>query len=100
LAYEAISREKRELWREKHIPVIEEFKAGVRVRVGEVPHSMEENHYIEWVEVISNSLMCRKFLKPGDSPEAKFRIKAKKARIYCDVHGLWSSPNFFIGELW
>lgn len=52
---------------------------------------MEEKHYIEWIEITANGRACRKFLKPGDKPEAEFEIKAEKieAREYCNIHGLW-----------
>jgi superoxide reductase len=78
---------------EKHVPVIEKTESGVRVKVGSVPHPMEENHYIEWIEVIAEGKTCRKFLKPGDDPEAEFGIKTEEivAREYCNVHGLWKS---------
>ena len=54
---------------------------------------MEEVHYIEWVEIITNGRVYREFLKPGDKPEAKFEIKAEKieAREYCNIHKLWRS---------
>jgi superoxide reductase len=79
--------------KEKHVPVIEAAKAGVKVRVGDVPHPMEEKHYIEWVEVITDGDGCRHFFKPGDKPEAEFGVKSGKvaAREYCNVHGLWKS---------
>lgn len=79
--------------KEKHVPVIEADDKGVKVKVGSVPHPMEEKHYIEWVEVITDGDGCRQFLKPGDKPEAEFDIKSKKvaAREYCSVHGLWKS---------
>jgi superoxide reductase len=79
--------------KEKHVPVIETIDKGVRVKVGSVPHPMEEKHYIEWVEVITDGDGCRQFLKPGDKPEAEFDIKSKKvaAREYCNIHGLWQS---------
>ena len=77
--------------REKHVPVIEETATGVRVRVGSVPHPMEENHYIEWIEVVADKKAYREFLKPGDAPQADFVLAAKEvtARAYCNVHGLW-----------
>ena len=79
--------------KEKHVPVIETSDKGVKVKVGSVPHPMEEKHYIEWVEVITDGDGCRQFLKPGDKPEAEFDIKSKKvaAREYCNIHGLWQS---------
>ena len=33
--------------KEKHVPVIEKVDGGVKVKVGEVPHPMEEKHYID-----------------------------------------------------
>ena len=78
---------------EKHVPVVEKTETGIKVKIGSVPHPMEENHYIEWVEIIADGGVCRKFLKPGDKPEAEFEIKAEKieAREYCNIHGLWKS---------
>jgi len=35
---------------------------------------MEEKHYIEWIEIIADGDIYRKFLKPGDKPEAEFEI--------------------------
>ena len=78
---------------EKHVPVIEKTETGVKVKVGSIPHPMEEKHYIEWVEVIADGKVYREFLKPGDKPEAEFETKAEKieAREYCTIHGLWKS---------
>jgi superoxide reductase len=78
---------------EKHVPVIEATEKGVKVKVGEIPHPMEEKHYIEWIEVITDGDSYRKFLKPGDKPEAEFEIGRQKviAREYCNIHGLWKS---------
>ena len=65
----------------------------VKAKVGSVPHPMEQKHYIEWIEIIADGKTCRKFLKPGDKPEADFEITAEKieAREYCNIHGLWKS---------
>jgi len=78
---------------EKHVPVIEATAKGVKVKVGDIPHPMEAKHYIEWIEVITDSGSCRKFLKPGDKPEAEFEVGRQKvtAREYCNIHGLWKS---------
>jgi len=78
---------------EKHVPVIEKAGDKVNVKVGSVPHPMEQNHYIEWIEIIAGERVYRKFLNPGDKPEAEFEITANKlrAREYCTVHGLWKS---------
>lgn len=78
---------------EKHVPVIEKTEFGVRVKVSSIPHPMEEMHYIEWIEIIVDGRVCRKFLKPGDKPEAEFQIEAEKieAREHCNIHELWKS---------
>ena len=78
---------------EKHVPVVEPVEGGVKVKVGSVPHPMEESHYIEWVEVICCDNVCRKYLKPGDAPEAVLCQcgcgDTVSAREHCTVHGLW-----------
>lgn len=77
---------------EKHVPV-KEVSAGItKVKVGQVPHPMEEKHYIEWIEIISGENVCKKFLKPGETPEAEFNIEGgdkATVREYCNIHGLW-----------
>ena len=79
--------------KEKHVPVIEKTENGVLVKVGSVEHPMEEQHYIAWIEVIADGNSYRKFLKPGDKPQAEFCVKADKlaAKEYCTVHELWKS---------
>lgn len=79
--------------KEKHVPVIEKAAAGIKVKVGSVAHPMEEKHYIEWIEVIADGKAYRKFLNPGEAPEATFELKAEKvtAREYCNLHGLWKA---------
>ncbi len=79
---------------EKHVPYIEKTKDGILVKVGQnQDHPMEEKHYIEWIQIIADGASYRKFLKPGDKPQATFNIKAVKieAREYCNIHGLWKS---------
>ena len=77
--------------KEKHVPVIEKTDDGFKVRLGDVPHPMEEKHYIEWIELVAGEKSCIHFLKPGDAPEATFKVEATgvSARAYCNLHGLW-----------
>jgi superoxide reductase len=77
--------------KEKHVPVIEKLPDGCKVKVGSVAHPMEEKHYIEWIELLADGIAYRKFLKPGDVPEAVFNVKANSvsAREHCNLHGLW-----------
>jgi len=76
---------------EKHVPVIEKLTDGYKVKVGSVPHPMEEKHHIEWIELLADGKAYRQFLSSGDEPEAVFNIEANSvsAREYCNVHGLW-----------
>jgi len=78
---------------EKHVPVIEKTAMGVKVKVGSIPHPMEEKHYIEWIELHADGTVYRKFLRPAEKPEAEFCVNAKafSARDYCNIHGLWRS---------
>ena len=77
--------------KEKHVPVIEKVYGGIKVKVGDVPHPMEEEHYIEWIEIIVDGKANRQFLNPGEAPEAVFKIESENvtAREYCNLHGLW-----------
>ncbi|MFZ5563142.1 MAG: desulfoferrodoxin [Thermodesulfobacteriota bacterium] len=79
--------------KEKHVPVIEKIDGGVKVKVGSVAHPMEEKHYIQWIEIIAGEKVYRRFLNPGDAPEAVFMIDADTvtAREYCNLHGHWKA---------
>jgi superoxide reductase len=79
--------------KEKHVPVLEKVPGGVKVKVGSVPHPMEEKHYIEWIEVIADGKAYRQFLSPGEAPEASFNIEADNitVREYCNLHGHWKA---------
>jgi len=90
---------------EKHVPVIEKIDGGYKVTVGSTLHPMEEKHYIEWIELLTDGKAVpqtrkiafggpkayRQFLNPGDAPQAEFSVEADSvtAREYCNVHGLW-----------
>ncbi|MFA6940667.1 MAG: desulfoferrodoxin [Clostridiaceae bacterium] len=79
--------------KEKHVPVIEKVEGGVLVKVGAIEHPMLETHYIEWIEVQTANKIYRKYLNPGDKPEALFHVEEEVlcAREYCNLHGLWKS---------
>jgi len=79
--------------REKHVPVIEQANGIITVKVGSVPHPMEQEHYIEWIELLADGKAYRQFLKPGGPAEASFAIEARDvhAREYCNKHGLWKA---------
>ena len=79
--------------KEKHLPVVERIDGKIRIRVGEVQHPMEEQHYIEWIEAVAGSNLYRKQLMLGENPEAEFEVDAERitVRAYCNIHGLWRS---------
>ena len=79
---------------EKHVPVIEKLSDGkTKVYVGTTLHPMTNEHFIEWIEVITSDKIYRKYLKPGSAPEAIFTVDGDiiSAREYCNVHGHWKS---------
>jgi len=80
---------------DRHQPVLERTGRRVRVRVGQTPHPMTEDHQIRWIEMVSEGRVCRHFLAPGQAPEAVFECDspAAVARAYCNRHGLWSSAE-------
>ncbi len=77
--------------KEKHVPVVERNGSSVKVTVGSVAHPMGDDHYIEWIQVISGDLMYMRYLNPGDAPEAEFQVAGTEisVRAYCNLHGLW-----------
>lgn len=91
---ELLEAKTEDVGKEKHVPVIEQKNGKILVKVGSVPHPMEETHYIEWIQLIADGRTYRKFLNPGEKPEAEFEVTARRiqAREYCNVHGLWTSP--------
>ena len=81
--------------REKHVPMVSVENGRVNVKVGSVEHPMEEEHYIELVQLVKDgNVIAGKKLKPGEKPEAEFCLDdtgGVSARILCNVHGLWIS---------
>jgi len=81
---------------EKHVPVIEKIDGGYKVTVGSVAHPMEEKHYIEWIELLTDDGKAyRQFLKPSGEPVATFKVDntAVSAREHCNLHGVWKASN-------
>lgn len=79
-------------YREKHAPVAAATDSGLKVTVGSVLHPMDEKHYIEWIELLADGNVQRRFLQPGEAPEAHFPAQAAgTVRAYCNLHGLWKT---------
>ena len=49
---------------EKHVPVVEKTTNGYHVRVGSVEHPMLNEHYIQWIELLTPKSVLRCELKP------------------------------------
>lgn len=82
---------------EKHIPVYIQHENGVEIQVGSVLHPMNDNHYIMFIESISEdrNRMKLQYLHPGQ--EAKMLLEEKlgkeKALEFCNLHGLWEGES-------
>ncbi len=78
---------------EKHVPVIEKTEDEIIVKVSSVSHPMNEDHFIEWIELITEKKVYRQHLKPGQKPKAIFKkINSDFGiRAYCNLHGLWKN---------
>ena len=78
---------------EKHVPVIEKTDKSVKIKIGLEPHPMTASHYIEWIEIIFDGEVDRKYLKPGETPAAEFNVSPLQliTRAYCNLHGLWQA---------
>jgi superoxide reductase len=79
----------------KHVPIIKRDGDNVIIKVGEITHPSENEHYIGFIELLDGDTTYRKNLKPGEEPEVTFKVDTDinklKAREYCTVHGLWES---------
>ena len=78
---------------EKHVPVVERDGDNLKIKVGSVLHPMDEDHYIESIEIDMKDVdkIEKKYLKPGDKPEVEFHVHGDnfEIRAYCNLHGLW-----------
>ena len=83
---------------EKHVPVFVKLAdGGEEIRVGEVLHPMEDNHYIMFIEAISedkNNIQL-KYLHPYEEPKMVLKEKFGKtvAKEFCNIHGLWQGES-------
>lgn len=79
---------------EKHVPVIAADGSTITVSVGSVAHPMEDDHYIEWIGIVTDKSAQVTFLAPGQDPKAVFALaegKVVAAFEYCNKHGLWTA---------
>lgn len=88
---------------EKHVPVIKVVKqcglmgegcTDVHAKIGEVPHPMEPEHFIVWVDFyVDKEWVSRTHLSPQLNPAAGVHLKANSGKLtaieLCNVHGHW-----------
>ena len=78
---------------EKHMPVYKIDGNNVFVTVGENAHPMQEEHYIQWVALVSKQGLQVKNLKPDQNPDVCFALsdgdEVEAVYAYCNLHGLW-----------
>jgi superoxide reductase len=55
--------------KEKHVPVVEKSAKGIIVKLGSVPHPMEEKHYIVWIEVRRGNNILSRGCYPEKNPK-------------------------------
>lgn len=94
----------------KHTPVIEcpdTVKSGepfkVTIKVGEIPHVMEEGHHIQWLDVyFGQNFNARVDLTPAFTrPEVtltfvkggKHRTSTLRVIERCNLHGQWEATK-------
>ena len=80
--------------KEKHIPAVTVEGNTVTVNVGSVDHPMQDVHYIEWVQLVTEQGVQRKALTPGQAPKVVFTLvddKPLAVYAYCNLHGLWKT---------
>ena len=76
--------------KEKHVPVVTHEGDLLHVQVGEVLHPMLENHYIQWIALVTEEGFQVRYLKPGEEPKAVFAdVPHGVVYEYCNLHGLW-----------
>ena len=82
---------------EKHTPFIENNGGTVRVTVGREGnrHPHTDEHYINWVCLVTNEGSHRKTLTPKSEGVAEFILSKGehpiKAFAYCNLHGIYVS---------
>ncbi len=74
---------------EKHVPTYEIKGNDIVVTVN---HVMEDDHYIEWIALVTKEKEEFHYLKPGTNAVVVFKdVKVGMLYSYCNKHGLWEN---------
>ena len=77
---------------EKHVHVYEKVEDEIVVKVGEIEHHTEKDHYIMWIAQVSDNTTTRIRLYPEQGTEVRFKYITKSIiYAYCNKHGLWKT---------
>ena len=77
---------------EKHVPLYDVRDNKIVVKVGEVMHPMDEDHYINFVALEYGDTINIHNFKPGEEPIYVFDYyENATVYAYCNKHGLWKS---------
>jgi len=77
---------------EKHVPVYEKVEDEIVVKVGQIEHPMEKDHYIMWVAQVTDNMTTRIRLFPEQGTQVRFKyIPNSIIYAYCNKHGLWKT---------
>ena len=80
---------------EKHVPVYAVKCGKVKVAVGSIMHPATEEHYIDWVLLVTDQGYQMKYLDRAAAPEVGFGLAAGEKVVavyaYCNLHGLWKA---------
>lgn len=77
---------------EKHVPVYEKIEDEIIVKVGEVEHPMEKEHYIMWIAQVTQNKVTKVKLYPEQETQTRFPyIAGSTLYAYCNKHGLWKN---------
>lgn len=87
-----------EMLTEKHVPVFIKNEEGKGiVQVGTILHPMNDDHYIMFIETISEDKnhMQLQYLYPGQEAKMLLENKLGKTLAYefCNLHGLWEGES-------
>lgn len=74
---------------EKHKPTYEVVGEYI---VASVNHVMEDEHYIDFICLVTKTGVEKKYLEKGKNATAVFKyVKGSTLYAYCNKHGLWST---------
>ncbi len=94
--------------KEKHVPVIVYAKAcglipgvcqDLHVKVGSVPHPMQADHWIQWIDVyLEHKFLGRFIMYPNLQAAVGVHLKSDlkgtfTAIEHCNIHGTWMAET-------